>query len=137
MNGNSDLMAIEVAKDLAAELNAREEKLAEAKGLLRNSITDQCNDDRQIRELAKPFGIDVEGDSYGVPGMVDVVEAMAKKLSELQAERDRLRAAVESIAESAGGELKHGDGSSTLRYIYQEAIEAIATTALSAKGVVE
>ena len=65
------------------------------KAMIVRDAKDWSDDDTQIRELAKPFGIDVEGDSYCVPGMVDVVEAMAKQLAEVTAERDMAMAYCE------------------------------------------
>jgi hypothetical protein len=78
--------------------------------------------------------IELLDDQNAAEALAAKLNAREEELAELQAERDRLRAAVESIAESAIGELRSSDGSSTLRYIYREASEALAATALSAKG---
>jgi hypothetical protein len=74
---------------LRAENAALKAEVAHKQKLIQNSCEDWAEDDTRIKELAKPFGIDVEGDSYAVPTMVDVVECMAKLLTKVQAEMDR------------------------------------------------
>jgi len=49
-----------------------------------------CEDDTDIRELAKPF-TDTEGDSYGVPTPPDIVEQLCKQLTTANATLDKLR----------------------------------------------
>lgn len=55
--------------------------IAKLKKRLHNLCLDWADDDTRIKDFARPFGIDVEGDSFGVPTMVDVVEEMAKLLA--------------------------------------------------------
>jgi DNA repair exonuclease SbcCD ATPase subunit len=57
-----------------------QEKIKILENRIHNLCLDWAEDDTAIKNFAKKFGIDIEGDSYGVPCMVDVVEEMAKML---------------------------------------------------------
>src|SRR5438128_2147542 len=49
--------------------------------LIRLSCEDWAEDDTAIKELAKPFGVDIEGDGYAFKGAVEVVEDLCKLLA--------------------------------------------------------
>lgn len=51
----------------------------------RQACVDWADDDTAIKAACKPFGIDTEGDSYGVPTMVDCVLKLAARCAELEA----------------------------------------------------
>lgn len=40
---------------------------------------DACDTDTTIREIIRPTGIDVDGDSYGVPALEDIVEELVSR----------------------------------------------------------
>lgn len=40
---------------------------------------DACDTDTEIRELIRPTGIDVDGNSYGVPPVGDLIEQLVDK----------------------------------------------------------
>ena len=64
---------------------ALEDKMAEVEKLqtqLRHFMDDYLDDELMIKEMAKKFGIDTVGDSYGVPGIVDCVVKMESMLIE-------------------------------------------------------
>lgn len=48
-----------------------------------NMLRDTCDDDTTIRELARPILGDklVDGDSWGVPPITDIVEELVKRLT--------------------------------------------------------
>ena len=50
--------------------------------MLISVLEDWADDDTAIREIAKKYltELEVEGDSYGVPTIVDVVEKLCKKI---------------------------------------------------------
>lgn len=83
------LDAAERAKD---ELRA---ELDKEKTINRHACEDWADDDTKIKEFAKQFGIDTEGDSSGVPDMVMVVEQMADMLKGARAEVAGLRKELE------------------------------------------
>ena len=62
---------------------------SELKDLYDFAVADWCDDDTLIRKLCEPIiGLEyIEGDSYGVPGMIEVVE---KTIEKLQAEIKRI-----------------------------------------------
>ncbi len=49
-------------------------------------IEESCDTDTHIREVAKKFGIDTVGDSFGVPCVEDLVDAIAGKVDQLRAD---------------------------------------------------
>ena len=79
------------AYDLRMENDAK--RIAELEGELgrwKQIVIYDCEDDTDIRELAKPF-TDTEGDSYGVPTPPDIVEQLCKQLTTANATLDKLR----------------------------------------------
>jgi hypothetical protein len=84
--------AIEMAKAaprLLATIAERDRTIAElfrqvkhATELLHTTVADQCADDTAIRDIAKSVlpAADVDGDSYSVPGIVDVVRMAVERL---------------------------------------------------------
>lgn len=83
---------------MAYHIAELETNLANVKQLLAES----CEDDTAIRKLAEPY-TDVEGDSYGVPTIVDVVEALVDKL----AAANRLADELDNMATQHGCECGH------------------------------
>jgi hypothetical protein len=83
---------VEGAKQLAAERKISETRLA--------VIKDDCETDTNVRELARPIlgDIKVDGDSYGVPGLEDIIEELIKQLA---AERDKVQTLVDLCDEVA------------------------------------
>lgn len=84
----AELIAAHVAAATAAARAAFaqcEEKLAKAEATIQTCNLDWAEDDTAIKGFAARFGIDVDGDRYGVPSMVDVVEKMAEQLTDLTA----------------------------------------------------
>lgn len=54
------------------------------------NLRDQSNDDFLIRKLAARVlpEIDVEGDSYGVPGITEIVEKLVLMIEQLELEKN-------------------------------------------------
>lgn len=63
----------------SAKLQAQ---IAQKEQIIKHACEDAADDDTRIRDLCKPYLTDFElnGDSYGVPGITDVVETTLKKL---------------------------------------------------------
>ena len=55
--------------------------LESAQKTIRHNALDWAEDDTAIRALCAAHGIDVAGDTHGVPPMVDCVEKLAAKLT--------------------------------------------------------
>jgi hypothetical protein len=57
--------------------------------MLISVLEDWADDDTAIREMAKKYltEFEVEGDSYGVPSIVDVVEKLCKMIDEFRRDR--------------------------------------------------
>lgn len=53
-------------------------------------VQDAIDDENKIKDLARPYlsKMEIEGDSYGVPGPVDVVESLIKLISKDVSERE-------------------------------------------------
>lgn len=47
-------------------------------------LIDWADDDTRIREIASKHGIDVEGDKWGVPGIVEIAESMSERITALE-----------------------------------------------------
>lgn len=64
------------------------------KKLWKSMVEEFIDDEKQIKEMAAKFLSKeyLDGDSYGVPGPVDVVEKLADKLTRLTREVERLKA---------------------------------------------
>jgi len=69
-----------------AIITEKDKRVAELETMLRHSTEDSCADDTAIRELARGIlpDIDIDGDSYGVPPIVDVVEGIVKKIKDME-----------------------------------------------------
>ena len=61
--------------------------------LYANCVCDMVDDDEEIRKLAKPHLTDFEinGDKYGVPSAVGIVEKLIKELEKQNEEIERLK----------------------------------------------
>lgn len=102
------------------EIARLREELAKVKEINRIACLDWADDDTRVKEMAKKFypAAEVDGDSYGVPGVVDIVEwlidDLAKARGSLRACIDRLEnpgpnaLAELAIAEEARQALKDG-----------------------------
>lgn len=66
------------------------EKLTE---INKRACEDWADDDTRVKEAAKPFFTDFEinGDSHGVPGVIDIAELMAKRIKEQANEIEELK----------------------------------------------
>lgn len=53
--------------------------------MLLSILEDWADDDTSIREMARKYltEFEVEGDSYGVPSLVDVVKKLCERIDEL------------------------------------------------------
>lgn len=69
-------------------------------------LRDTCDDDTQIRELARPILGDkgVDGDSYCVPPITDIVEELTRRLATALAENAELQADKERLDWLSGGD---------------------------------
>src|SRR5574341_975306 len=49
-------------------------------------VTDHCEEDTQIRQLVRPIlgAAKMDGDSYGVPSLADLVEALIQRLAQVE-----------------------------------------------------
>ncbi len=74
-------------KELEVEIDKKQQSI---KTLCR----DWADDDTAIKNVCKPFGIDTEGDSYGVPCMADCVIQLGEKATALKARVARLETAL-------------------------------------------
>ncbi len=93
------------------ELTAENTRLIEANRILREShtlqtvlrqqaelenaravIKSECENEVMIEEMVKPYltKYEIPGDSYGVPGLVGIVETLCKKLEQAQEDTARL-----------------------------------------------
>lgn len=71
------------------ELEAENERLTNR---YHQQVKDDCDNDGDIRALCKPF-MDVDGDKYGVPSIVDLVKSLATIATDLKSDNERLREA--------------------------------------------
>jgi len=67
----------------AAQLAEVEEIIMSVSKSYRQHVQDTCDDDDTIRKLARPH-VNVEGDSYGIPTIVCIVESLVTKLEEVE-----------------------------------------------------
>jgi phosphoenolpyruvate-protein kinase (PTS system EI component) len=91
--------AIEGIVETYEKLLDSERKLSEIRLAL---IKDHCETDTNIRELARPIlgNFKVDGDSYGVPGLEDIVEELIKQLA---AEKEAHAKTAKQLSDSFGG----------------------------------
>lgn len=76
--------------ELNGRIAALEGEVAKERGFKLDLIRDSISDLDAIRPLCQPY-TDVEGDSYGVPGVVDIVTATITRLTaELKAAEDAM-----------------------------------------------
>lgn len=63
-------------------------RIEELEKINKLACEDWADDDTRVKELAKPFltKFEIEGDSYGVPGVIDIVESLTKQLATAKAE---------------------------------------------------
>ena len=61
-------------------------------------VRDHAETDTAIRDLCRPLGAhDTDGDSYGVPPLVDVVGAVVGQLAAARADQERLKTCLMSL----------------------------------------
>lgn len=154
MNGNSDLMAIEVATSLAAELNAREAKLAEVEGKYEKLRAACASAEMSIMETSGEWRL-YDTSERGKELDLQTLDIANKncdleiEIKSLTAERDRLRAYAEAEEAMDSNELdwaneydhegywrileKHGFDRSKWKDS-SDWLRELRTTALSAKG---
>lgn len=101
------LIDVRVLDSLRDEVAKWKEKAELSERILSNNNQDWAIDDSAIRDLARKHLGDkyVNGDSYGVPPMVELVEKMEHELRAVKAERDELAKRLDRIKDYAEGAL--------------------------------
>src|ERR1043166_1964598 len=87
----------EACESFASDLRAENERLSQQ---LKRRCEDWAEDDTAIRNLCRPILGDaaVDGDSYRVPSIVDLVERLAKDRAALAAKVEQLRSVLGEIS---------------------------------------
>jgi hypothetical protein len=85
--------------------HAYKEKLAKVEEINRRACEDWADDDTRVKELAKPFftELQINGDSYGVPGVVDIAELFATRLAKVEDEKRELVRALQELRDCQNG----------------------------------
>lgn len=94
--GEAKRILFEMASTLTRERDEARAERDKEKQIREQSNRDWAEDDTAIRELVRPLGIDVDGDSFAVPPVVELVEQAIKALT---ASRDKLREALKGQSE--------------------------------------
>jgi hypothetical protein len=91
------------AKELAV-MAAQTKEIEKLTEINKRAREDWADDDTRVKEAAKPFFTDFEinGDSYGVPGVIDIAELMAKRIQEQAKEIEGLKAQREGVSQTIG-----------------------------------
>ena len=73
-------------------LKSRISKLEAENATLRACIKNDCKNEELIKKLVKPYltPFEINGDSYGVPGVVEILETLCQKLAEAKKDTERL-----------------------------------------------
>ena len=81
-----DVLIRELERDRKKPVIMTQEQMEQGSRLFNLLLYDTCSDDTQIRKLCKQVLPDkvVDGDSYGVPGPVDLVELLVGEIKRLR-----------------------------------------------------